>query len=267
MRELIRVLIVEDRPSDAELMSERLEDEGFAPVWERVETEEQYLAALSIRPDIILSDWRLPRFSGLRALSLLRDQQLDIPFVIVSGSIGEEAAVDAMHGGAEDYVLKDRLARLGPAVRRARERKRMRDERRAADAQLRLAATVFESSTEGVTITDREGTILAVNRAFAEITGYDAAEVIGRNPRILQSGRHDGSFYRDMWATILATGRWRGEVWNRRKDGQIYPEWMTISAVVDAQRRDDALRRRVRRHRGRQAGAGATSTSLPTTTR
>ena len=234
MRELIRVLIVEDRPSDAELMAARLEDEGFAPVWERVETEGAYLAALAIRPDIILSDWRLPQFSGLRALSLLRERQLDIPFVIVSGNIGEEAAVDAVHGGAEDYVLKDRLVRLGPAVRRAQERRRLRDERRAADAQLKLAATVFESSTEGVTVTNPEGTILTVNRAFVEITGYDAADVIGRNPRLLQSGHHDESFYRDLWATLLATGRWRGELWNRRKDGQVYPEWMTISAVLGA---------------------------------
>jgi diguanylate cyclase (GGDEF)-like protein/PAS domain S-box-containing protein len=232
--EPLRVLIVEDRPSDAELMALRLEDEGFDPVWERVETEEEYLAALAIGPDVILSDWRLPLFSGLRALGLLREERLDIPFVIVSGSIGEEAAVDAVHGGAEDYVLKDRLARLGPAVRRARERKRMRDERRIADAQQRLAATVFESSTEGVTITDREGTILTVNHAFEEITGYRAEDVIGLNARVLQSGRHDETFYRDLWAMLLATGRWRGELWNRTKDGRIYPEWMTISAVIGA---------------------------------
>ncbi len=149
-----------------------LEDEGFDPTWERVDTEGEYLKALAIGPDIILSDWRLPQFSGLHALRLLREQRLDIPFVIVSSNIGEEAAVDAVHGGAEDYVFKDRLARLGPAVRRAREGKRMRDEQRIADAQLRLAATVFESSTEGVTITDRDGIILTVNQAFEEITGY-----------------------------------------------------------------------------------------------
>ena len=234
MTERIRILIVEDRPTDAELMVLELEDEGFDPTWERVDTEGEYLKALAIGPDIILSDWRLPQFSGLHALRLLREQRLDIPFVIVSSNIGEEAAVDAVHGGAEDYVFKDRLARLGPAVRRAREGKRMRDEQRIADAQLRLAATVFESSTEGVTITDRDGIILTVNRAFEEITGYRSEDVVGRNPRVLQSGRHDESFYRDLWAMLEATGRWRGELWNRRKDGRIYPEWLTISAVIDA---------------------------------
>ncbi len=174
-------------------------------------------------------------FSGLRALQVIRARGEDIPFVIVSGAVGEEVAVDAMHQGADDYVLKDRLARLGPAVRRALEAKRLRDDRRRADAQLRQAAMVFESSAEGVTLTDASGAIVAVNRAFVEITGYSQDEVLGRNPRILQSGRHDESFYRDMWASLRTTGRWRGEIWNRRKDGEVYPEYLTISTVKDEQ--------------------------------
>jgi diguanylate cyclase (GGDEF)-like protein/PAS domain S-box-containing protein len=237
MTEPLRVLIVEDRPSDAELMVLQLEDEGFDPESVRVENGPDYLAALDSSWDVILSDWRLPRFSGLQALHLLRETGLDIPFVIVSGGIGEEAAVDAVHQGADDYVFKDRLARLGPAVRRAVERTRRRVEQRRADDQLRLAAMVFESSTEGVTLTDAHGTIVAVNRAFVEITGYPEAEVLGRNPRILQSGRQDETFYRNMWAALATTGRWRGEIWNRRKDGEVYPEWMTISAVKDEQGR------------------------------
>jgi diguanylate cyclase (GGDEF)-like protein/PAS domain S-box-containing protein len=235
--EPLRVLLVEDRLSDAELMVLRLEDEGFSPEWVRVETRPDYLDALDSPWDVILSDWSLPRLSGLQALHLLRETGLDIPFVIVSGSVGEEMAVDAVHQGADDYVLKDRLARLGPAVRHALEAKRLRDEQRRAAAQLRQAAMVFESTTEGVTLTDLDGTIVAVNRAFVDITGYSEAEVLGRNPRILQSGRHDETFYRDLWATLAATGRWRGEIWNRRKDGEVYPEWLTISAVEDEQGR------------------------------
>jgi diguanylate cyclase (GGDEF)-like protein/PAS domain S-box-containing protein len=237
MTEPLRVLIIEDRPSDAELMVLRLEDEGFDPEWVRVETEAAYVAKLDAMPDLILSDWSLPRFSGLQALHLLRETGLDIPFVIVSGGIGEEAAVDAVHQGADDYVFKDRLARLGPAIRRALEAKRLRDERRRVEAQLRQAAMVFDSSTEGVTLADIDGTIIAVNRAFVEITGYAEEEVLGRNPRILQSGRQDETFYRDLWASLAATGRWRGEIWNRRKDGEIYPSWLTISAVKDEQGR------------------------------
>ncbi|MFI5042416.1 MAG: response regulator, partial [Acidimicrobiales bacterium] len=230
MSQPLRVLIVEDRPSDAEALALRLEEEGFEPRWVRVDAEAAYLAELAVAPDLILSDWTLPHFSGLRALRSVRGRGMDTPFVIVSGSVGEETAIDAMHEGADDYVLKDRLARLGPAVRRALDNRRSRDDRRRADAQLRQAAMVFESSNEAITLTDVDGTIVAVNRAFTEITGYVEAEVLGRNPSILQSGRQDQGFYRDLWMTLAATGRWRGEIWNRRKNGEVYPEWLTISA-------------------------------------
>jgi len=237
MTERLRVLIIEDRPSDAELMVLRLEDEGFDPESVRVETEPDYLAELDAAHDLILSDWSLPAFSGLRALRAVRGRGLDTPFIIVSGSVGEEAAIDALHEGADDYVLKDRLARLGPAVRRALEAKRLRDEQRRAEAALRQAAMVFGSTSEGVTLTDVDGTIVGVNRAFVEITGYSEEEVLGRNPRILKSGRQDETFYRDLWATLTTTGRWRGEIWNRRKGGEVYPAWLTISAVKDEQGR------------------------------
>ena len=96
---------------------------------------------------------------------------------------------------------------------------------------LRQAATVFDNIAEGVTIAERDGTIIAVNRAFSAITGYDRTEVIGQNPRIFQSGRHDRKFYADMWTAITSHGRWQGEVWNRRKTGEIYPQWLSITAV------------------------------------
>ncbi len=136
----LRVLIVEDTPDDAELMALRLEEEGFRPEWQRAETEAEYLAALEPPPDLILADWTLPGFSGLRALGLMRQRGLDIPFIIVSGSIGEEAAIDALRQGAYDYVIKDRPARLGPAVRHALEDKLQREERRRAEETLRKRA-------------------------------------------------------------------------------------------------------------------------------
>lgn len=139
----LKVLIVEDLPSDAELMVLRLESEGFRFEWRRVQTEPEYLAALDARPELILADWHLPQFSGQRALQLLRERGLKTPFIIVSGGIGEEAAVDALRQGASDYVLKDRPARLGPAVRRAleeaAERLRAEGALRESDASLQLA--------------------------------------------------------------------------------------------------------------------------------
>ena len=101
------------------------------------------------------------------------------------------------------------------------------------EAKLRLSAEVFESTIEGITITDRDGNILAVNPAFTAITGYSEDEVLGENPRVLKSGRHDNDFYRDMWSSLAETGKWRGEIWNKNKAGSIYPELLTISSILN----------------------------------
>jgi diguanylate cyclase (GGDEF)-like protein/PAS domain S-box-containing protein len=101
-------------------------------------------------------------------------------------------------------------------------------------ARLRLSATVLENTRDGVMITDAERLLVAVNSAFTEITGYTEQEVQGKRPTLLLSGRHDRSFYRAMWQSIRETGHWQGEVWNRRKDGEVYPQWLSISTVRNA---------------------------------
>jgi len=106
--------------------------------------------------------------------------------------------------------------------------------RKLAEDRLRLAGSVFESTHEGVVIADAAGNILDVNPAFCDITGYSREEVLGLNTRILKSGRQGPEFYEAMWQAILSRGYWRGEIWNRRKDGDIYPEFLTVSAVHDA---------------------------------
>ncbi len=111
--------------------------------------------------------------------------------------------------------------------------------RRAADAQadadrhLRLAARVFEASAEGILVANADRTIASVNPAFTEITGYSTTDVVGRNPRMLASGQHDHAFYERMWRTIESVGLWQGEIINRRKNGVTYPEWLTITRVLD----------------------------------
>ncbi|PWB39786.1 MAG: hypothetical protein C3F19_14330 [Rhodocyclales bacterium] len=97
--------------------------------------------------------------------------------------------------------------------------------------QLRLASQVFEQAREAIIVTDTEANIVAVNPRFTEITGYGAEEVLGKNPRLLRSDRQDAAFYGEMWAALQKQGHWSGEIWNRRKDGSIYPEWLSISAV------------------------------------
>ena len=108
-------------------------------------------------------------------------------------------------------------------------------ERRDAEAKLQLVANVFRYAREGITITDADGIIVDINAAFTRITGYSREEVLGQNPRILQSGRQNKEFYLAMWRDLLASGHWSGEIWNKRKNGEIYPELLTISAVTDAQ--------------------------------
>nr|WP_235363889.1 MULTISPECIES: bifunctional diguanylate cyclase/phosphodiesterase [Shewanella] len=104
---------------------------------------------------------------------------------------------------------------------------------KAAQEQLELAANVFENSVEGVVITNAEGQIVEVHGAFSEITGYSREEVLGKNPRILNSGRHDKAFFDRLWHSLLTNGKWHGEIWNRRKSGAIYPEQLTISSMYD----------------------------------
>ncbi|MGA9060289.1 MAG: EAL domain-containing protein [Terracidiphilus sp.] len=107
-------------------------------------------------------------------------------------------------------------------------------QRKQTEERLRLAATVFTGAREGITITDRSGTILEVNEAFTRITGYTREEVLGQNPRLLQSGLHSKEFYKNMWNALIRDGQWSGEVWNRTKSGDIYAEMLTINAIRDA---------------------------------
>ena len=121
------------------------------------------------------------------------------------------------------FLLLATLALLGYAVLALI---RLREQ----SGRLKLASSVFATASEGITIADTQGTILDVNDAFTLVTGYSREEVIGKNPRLLQSGRHDAQFYANMWQSILKSGQWQGEIWNRRKNGEIYPEWLTITA-------------------------------------
>jgi two-component system cell cycle sensor histidine kinase/response regulator CckA len=133
----IRILILEDRIEDAELVLHELRRAGFKPHWQRVETEPEYLNHLSHDLDIILSDYSMPQFSAPQALARLHESGLDIPFIIITGTISEEVAVESIKLGATDYLLKDRLGRLGQAITQALERKRARSEQLKAEEALR----------------------------------------------------------------------------------------------------------------------------------
>jgi diguanylate cyclase (GGDEF)-like protein/PAS domain S-box-containing protein len=115
-------------------------------------------------------------------------------------------------------------------------------ERKRAEEEMRLAALVFRNSSEGMMVTDADGRVVSVNPAFTELTGYAPAETIGKNCSILKSGQQDAAFYRTMWHELEATGQWEGEIWNRRKNGEIYAEWLRINTIFNA---DGSVHRRV----------------------
>ena len=146
----LRLLIVEDDPTDAELVIRELRKSGFDPQFRRVDTREAFMSGLAEdRPDVVIYDHNLPHFSSSEALQLAQRSDLGIPFIIVSHAIGDEEAVALMRGGAADYLLKDRLGRLGESVRHALEQRRLREEHTAArnaivslnaDLELRIAS-------------------------------------------------------------------------------------------------------------------------------
>jgi PAS domain S-box-containing protein len=185
MSKSIRVLIVEDNPSDAELMVRELRRAGFEPEWQRVDTEGEFSASLDLKLDVILSDYAMPQFSGLRALELLKESGLSIPFVLVSATIGEETAVKAMKEGAADYLIKDRLTRLGQAVEHVLEQKRISDERRKADQELetlrRRHELILNSAGEGIYGLDLDGNIIFENPKAAALLGWSRGERLGKS--------------------------------------------------------------------------------------
>src|ERR1043166_5728524 len=144
-RHLLRLLLVEDSQNDAELMIAELRRGGYEPFCERAQKAEELRSALDRGAwDIVIADYRLPLFSGLQALAIVKKRALDIPFILVSGAVGEEVAVAAMKAGAHDYVMKDKFVRLVPAIRRELEEAEIRRRRRKAEEDLKRAYDELE---------------------------------------------------------------------------------------------------------------------------
>jgi PAS domain S-box-containing protein len=231
----LRVLFVEDQMADVELCLRELRRAGLEVDADVARNRGEFLEFLRQGGhDLVLCDYNLPEWTGLDALEALRRHgNEDIPFILVSGSVGEEAAVELVRKGASDFIIKDRLVRLPLAIRRALEEKALREERRRAEETLRLQTKALETAANAIVITDREGHITWVNPAFTRLTGYRADEVLGRTPRLFKSGKHDATFYHAMWGTVLAGEVWQGELINRRRDGTLYTEEQTITPMFN----------------------------------
>jgi sigma-B regulation protein RsbU (phosphoserine phosphatase) len=236
MKQPLRIHHLEDNPIDAELVQVTLAREGMACEILVVETRADFLAALERKEiDLILADFTLPSFDGMSALAIVRQNYPELPFVFVSGSLGEEAAIESLKSGARDYVLKSRLARLVPAVRRALSEAEERSERRRTQEKLVQAyaeihqraesyQSLFNSIRDVIVVTDHNRRIVQVNQpALREVFGYESDEVVGRGAELLyadpeeyrRTGREVFDLRKSVKGKIL-------ELHFRRKNGESF---------------------------------------------
>lgn len=233
MKTIMRVLFVEDSEDHVLLALDHLRHHGFDPVYERVETAPDLVDALKRKVwDVVISDYSMPKFNGAAALKVFQESRLDIPFICVSGSLGEERAVEMMRAGAHDYIVKDSISRLAPSVARELQAAQSRREhRRMQKAAAHLAALV-ESSDDAIISKTLTGIITSWNKAAERIYGYTAEEMIGQYSSVLLPPSRKGEFEQ-----TLETIR-RGEHLNWfdtvrvRKDGSPVEVAVTISPIA-----------------------------------
>jgi len=224
----MNILLIEDHKPDAILLRELLAEntrQSFRLV--HAERLEDGLALLKReRFDAALLDLSLPDAFGQDTFWRLHRQAPTLPIIVLTGLDDEDLAVTLAQAGAQDYLVKSDLSSgiLHRSIRYAIQRKRVEE-------KLRLAATVFDNTQEGILITDDKTNIISVNQALCSITGYQADELIGNTPSIIKSEQHSHAFFRQLWDILNKSGQWRGEIWNRRKNGEIFPTWVNISAV------------------------------------
>jgi len=231
----LRVLILEDNPNDYELVLHQLRRAGFEPQATRVETEAEFSARLDPGLDLIIADYSLPQFDGLRALKIVRARELDVPFILVSGTIGEEIAIGALQAGAADYVIKDRIARLGPAVTRALEEKRFRDEKKRAEAQIAYQANLIEQVNDAIIAVDRQFNIVTWNRGAEKMYGWTATEAIGRRVTEIVRTQSTDAQVAESVRQVQKQGYGHIEAMHYRKDGSTFDVEVNTITLRDAQ--------------------------------
>ncbi|HWG33039.1 MAG TPA: EAL domain-containing protein [Gemmatimonadaceae bacterium] len=233
----LRILLVEDNLADAEITVRELRRGALEFEWRRVETEAELTReCIDFEPGIVLSDFAMPHFDGMSALGVVRRIRPDVPFIFVSGTIGEETAIQSLRGGANDYVLKTNLSRLPTAVQRALNDAAERIKRMDTEEALRLRDRAVEASVNPVLIVsaiDPEMPLVYVNRAFEQVTGYHREDVIGRNCRLLQGTDRTQPELDKIRRAIAEQRDGRALLRNYRKDGSLFWNMLYITPVRD----------------------------------
>jgi diguanylate cyclase (GGDEF)-like protein/PAS domain S-box-containing protein len=219
------LLLVDDEPNILKALQRLLVHDGYQIL--TAGSGQEGLAMLEDHDvDVIISDQRMPSMTGVEFLTRAKEVCPQTVRIVLSAYSDFDAVTDAInHGTIYKFFTKPWDAGL---MRTNVQEAFLYSEQRWKNIQL---SRVFESTLEGIMITDTNSVILAVNPAFSKITGYTADEVIGKTPKILRSGRQDAAFYQEMWQTLKESGHWQGEIWNRRKSGEVYPEWLAIAAI------------------------------------
>jgi PAS domain S-box-containing protein len=226
----VRVLILENEPQDAELMLLELQRFGYQVDAALAQNHSEYLRALDKDYDVILADYSLTQFTAEDALAILRERGLDIPLIIVTGSVGEETAAGCIKQGAADYLLKDRLGRLGQAVKQAMRERDLRREQAKTERELHLKNLALASSFNAVALTDLDGYLTYVNHAFLKLWGYDhESEVLGQHNTILAAK----DVVEAINEALHLQGYWQGEVVIIRKDLRELAIQVSASMIVD----------------------------------
>ncbi|MCI0550123.1 MAG: PAS domain S-box protein [Anaerolineae bacterium] len=216
----LRVLIVEDSEDDTLLLLRELKQGGYEVEFERVETSVAMQMALTKKTrDLILSDFSMPEFSAPQALELLKASGLDLPFIIVSGTIGEDTAVAALKAGAHDFLVKGKFARLGPAIERELREAESRRERRRAEEQIRYQAYLLSNVNDAIIASDENYLITFWNRAAESLYGWSAEETLGKFGPDITKTEFPGVDTDEMLRHIREAGLWSGEVTQVKKDG------------------------------------------------
>ena len=219
----IRILILEDQAIDAELVEEELREAGIDFSSLRVDTRDAFQRALTeFGPHLILADYQLPSFDGLEALDMVRTQSPEVPFIFVSGVLGEEVAIEMLHAGATDYVLKQRLSRLGPAVRRALSEVEERAWRRKAELETMFRSLLLDNATDSIFVSDLEGRIVYVNKAAYETRGYSEGELLGAGLEKLAMPEY-ARILKLRIEYLLRSGDSTFESGHLKKDGTLMP--------------------------------------------